>query len=242
MLAKARALLITDPLILASIAAMGAVSLVVSFFDAGGRRQHRVAQTWARMLLKIAGVRLDVGGLERIAAGGVYVFAANHRSFIDIPVALASIPSQFRFLANDYLFNWPFIGYHLRRAGHFPVAQADARESLKTMSAAARAAGEQRVSIFLFPEGGRTDGEMMPFRDGAAYIAIKAGIPLVPVAMIGVRPVLPRGSAIVTGGLVKVRIGEPIRTRSLTLRDRAAVTQQLYEAVAELHGEPAHAL
>jgi 1-acyl-sn-glycerol-3-phosphate acyltransferase len=242
MLVKLRALLVTDPLILLATAMMGAVSLAVSLFDEGGRRQHRVAQAWGRMLTVIGGIRLQVDGLEKIACGGPFVFAANHRSLMDIPLALAAIPAQFRFLANDYLFNWPFIGYHLRRAGHFPVARADARESLKSMSAAAHAIGSRGVSILLFPEGGRTHGEMKAFRDGAAYIAIKAGVPLVPVAMIGVREVLPLGSSFVAGGPVRLRLGDPIPTMNLTLRDRAALTRRLYEAVMELYGEPAHAL
>ena len=239
MFSKLRALLFTDPLILLATAMMGSVSVVVSLFDEGGRRQHRIAQTWGRMLTVIGGIRLQVDGLEKIAGGGPYVFAANHRSLMDIPLALAAIPAQFRFLANDYLFNWPFIGYHLRSAGHYPVAQADARESLKSMSAAAHAIRSGGVSILLFPEGGRTHGEMKVFRDGAAYIAIKAGVPLVPVAMIGVREILPLGSVFVNGGPVRLRVGDPISTASLTLRDRAALTQRLYDAVTELHGEPA---
>jgi 1-acyl-sn-glycerol-3-phosphate acyltransferase len=83
---------------------------------------------------------------------------------------------------------------------------------------------------------------MKAFRDGAAYIAIKAGVPLVPVAMIGVREVLPLGSSFVAGGPVRLRLGDPIPTMNLTLRDRAALTRRLYEAVMELYGEPAHAL
>ena len=242
MLRKLRALLVTDPLILLATATMGAVSLAVSWFDDGGRRQHRVAQAWGRMLTRIGGIRLQVEGLEKISPGGTYVFAANHRSFMDIPLALAAIPAQFRFLANDYLFHWPCIGRHLRRAGHFPVAQSDARESLKTMSAAARAMAESGVSILLFPEGGRTHGEMKPFRDGAAYIAIKARAPLIPVALIGARQVLPLGSRLVIGGPVTLKIGDPIPTAGLTLHDRAALTRQLYDAVMDLHGQPAHAL
>jgi 1-acyl-sn-glycerol-3-phosphate acyltransferase len=110
------------------------------------------------------------------------------------------------------------------------------------MSGAARAIRNSGASILLFPEGGRTHGEMKPFRDGAAYIAIKAGVPLVPVAMIGVRDVLPLGSGFVVGGPVKVKIGDPIPAGGLTLHDRAALTQQLRDAVMELCGEPAHVL
>lgn len=234
MFGRLRALLITDPLILLTTAVMGTLSLLVSFWDENGQRQHRVAQFWGRMLISIGRIRLQVDGLEKLQPEDTYVFASNHRSLMDIPVSLSAIPLPFRFLANDYLWRWPFVGMHLRRAGHFPVAPANARESLKSMSAAARAIARSRVSILLFPEGGRTHGEMKPFRDGAAYIAIKAGVPLVPVAMIGVREVLPLDSGYVMGGPVTVRIGEPISTRGLGLHDREALTRQLYEAVTDL--------
>jgi 1-acyl-sn-glycerol-3-phosphate acyltransferase len=237
MFRRLRALLITDPLILIATAAMGTLSLVVSFWDDNGRRQHKVAQLWGRMLVSLSRIRLEVDGLERLQPGETYVFASNHRSLMDIPVSLAAIPLPFRFLANDYLWRWPFVGMHLRRAGHFPVAPANARESLKSMSAAARTIARSGVSILLFPEGGRTHGEMKPFRDGAAYIAIKAGVPLVPVAMIGMQEILPLGSGYVTGGPVKVRIGDPISTGGLGLHDREALTRQLFGAVTELLGD-----
>jgi 1-acyl-sn-glycerol-3-phosphate acyltransferase len=241
MLARLRALLITDPLVLLATAMMGTISLLVSFRDDNGRRQHKVAQRWGRMLLGISGIRMNVEGLDKLRPGETYVFAANHRSFMDIPAALAAIPAEFRFLANDYLWSWPFVGMHLRRAGHFPVSPANARESMKSMSAAARAIARSRVSILLFPEGGRTHGEMKPFRDGAAYIAIKAGVPLVPVAMIGMREILPLGSGYVIGGPATMRFGDPIPTAGMDLHDREALTHQLYGAVMELLGEAAAA-
>jgi 1-acyl-sn-glycerol-3-phosphate acyltransferase len=234
MTAKLRALLIADPLIVFTTAIMGTISLAVSLFDSSGRVQHRVARAWARMLLRIAGVQLEIEGLDKLAPGGCYVFAVNHRSFMDIPVVLASIPAEFRFLANDYLFNVPFIGYHLRRAGHLPVTQSNPRESLRTMTGAARVVERRGISVLLFPEGARTTGEMRPFRDGAAYIAIKAGVPLVPVSLSGMTQILPVGSVIVRGGRVRMRVGDPIPAADLTLRDRCALTERLYSAVCEL--------
>ncbi|MBM3775675.1 MAG: 1-acyl-sn-glycerol-3-phosphate acyltransferase, partial [Acidobacteria bacterium] len=197
-----RSLLVTDPLIILSTILMGSVSLLVSLVDSSGRGQHRVARGWSRMLLAVSGVRVRVQGLEKIAPDGSYVFAANHRSYMDIPAILPHIPVQFRFLANRNLFNVPFIGYHLRRAGHLPVNNANPRESLRTMSDAARAIRQRGISALVFPEGGRTYGELGEFKEGAAYIAIKAGVPIVPMAMTGLREVLPRGSGVVNRGRV----------------------------------------
>lgn len=229
----------TAPLILLATAVMGTISLVVSLFDSSGRAQHRVARGWARILLWVSGIKVQVEGLEKIAPNGSYVFAPNHRSFMDIPVILPNISVQFRFMAMKNLFGWPFIGYHLKRAGHLPVNTANTRESLRSMTEAAHAIERRGISILLFPEGGRTSGELLAFKEGAAYVAIKAGVPVVPVALIGMREILPMGSIYVRGGLVRLRIGDPIPTLHLTLHDRGQLTQELYAAVADLLGDEA---
>ncbi len=233
-----RAMLITDPLIVMATAAMGSLSVLISLVDSSGHGQHRVARAWSRMLLWISGVRVQVEGLEKIAPEGSYVFIANHRSYMDVPVILPHISVQFRFLANRNLFRIPFIGYHLKRAGHMPVDSGNATLSLKSMSEAARVIRERGISILIFPEGGRTKGELRAFKDGAAYIAIRAGVPAVPIALHGVREVLPMGSVVVSGGEVRMRIGEPIPTIGLSLQDRTRLSQRLREAIVEVDREP----
>ena len=116
---------------------------------------------------------MRIEGLESIDPAGAYVFVANHQSFMDTPVVLAHIPLQFRFLAKKGLFLIPFLGTHLRRAGHLPVVRDNPRASLKSMTDAARIIRERGISAFLFPEGGRGTDELQDFKGGAAYIAIK---------------------------------------------------------------------
>jgi 1-acyl-sn-glycerol-3-phosphate acyltransferase len=236
MFAKLRSALITAPLIALATAYYGSISLIVSLFSSTGNTQHFIAKDWAAMLLRIARVKVTVEGLEKIAPGGSYVFIANHRSYFDVPVILPHIGVQFRFLANQNLFSIPFIGYHLTRAGHIPVNSSNARESLHSMSEAARIIQKRGVSILLFPEGGRTFGELDPFKDGAAYIAIKAGVPIVPIGLIGLEGILPRGGATIRGGKVSMKIGDPIETLDLSLQERTALTQTLRTRVAELIG------
>ncbi len=231
MLLILRAALITDPLIALATAFMGTLSLISSLFDSTGRLQHRIACEWGMMLLRIAGVKLLVTGLERLSPDGTYVFASNHRSFMDIPAILPSIPVQFRFMAKKSLWKVPFIGYHLHRAGHIPVERTDARAAVRSMSEAARIIRERRVSVLVFPEGGRTRGEMREFKDGAAYIAIKAGVPIVPITLTGTRDVLPMGALLVRPGRVTLRIGEPIPTAGMALNQRHELTSRIRECV-----------
>jgi len=235
-LAYVRSLLITDPIIILATIVMGSLSLFASLFDSAGRLQHQISRVWSRMLLKVSGVKMRIQGLEKIDPKMAYVFVANHRSLMDTPVVLAHIPVQFRFLAKKGLFLIPILGTHLRRAGHLPVVKDDPRASLKSMSDAAKIVRERRVSVLLFPEGGRSLDGLRDFKEGAAYIAIKAGVPAVPIAMTGTREVLPMGSMQIMSGIVELRIGDPISTTNLTLKDRTALTQVLHDRVADLLG------
>ncbi len=230
-----RSLLITEPLIIAATIVFGAISLTVSFFDPTRHKQNAIARAWARVLLAVSRVKVRVEGLEKIKEDGSYIFVSNHLSYMDTPVALANIPVQFRFLAKRGLFQIPFMGWHLARAGHIPVPRGDARAAVKTMTLAAQVVREQKISLLIFPEGGRSrKGEMRPFMEGAAYIAIRAGVPLVPIGLQGTREVLPYGSGNIRGGPVILRIGDPIPTDQATLRDRVHLTELLRERIIKL--------
>jgi len=238
-----RAYFITAPLIVLATIVFGLVSLIISLFETSGRRQIAVARVWAQCLLLVSGVRVKVEGLEKIARDGSYVFVSNHLSYMDTPVVLANIPVQFRFLAKRGLFQIPLLGTHLARAGHIPVPREDARAAVKTMSTAAQVIRERGISLLIFPEGGRApDGRLAEFKEGAAYIAIRAGVPVVPIALKGTREILPYGSGHVRSGSVTMRVGEPIATDQVQLRDRVQITAELRERiVAMLEEQPIHA-
>lgn len=228
------AVLFRDPLIILATILYGSASIAVSVSDPDGEKQAGVARAWARMLLRIGGARVIPTGLEKLQPDTNYVFAANHSSYMDTPVILASIPARFRFLANDYLFRIPFLGTHLTRAGHIPVVQGNARESIKAMNEAGKTIRARGISVLVFPEGGRTTGGLQEFREGAAFIAIKAGVSIVPVGLKGTMELLPRHSCHVKPGTVELRIGEPIPTEGLTIKDRAQLNAKLHERMVEL--------
>lgn len=234
MLWRLRAFLVTDPLIILATALMGTLSLVVSVFDRSGRAQLAVARRWGRMLLAIVGVKVRVEGGERLSPGAAYVFVANHLSYMDIPVLFACLPVKIRFLAKKSLFWVPFLGFHLKRAGHIPVDRGNTRASLKTLAQAARRVREGGISVLIFPEGGRSPGAMREFKEGAAYVAIKAGVPAVPVGLVGTRQVLPMDSLLPRGGHVTLRVGEPFPTEGLKAHDHEALTRRLQQRVVEL--------
>ena len=216
----------------------GAINIVLSLFESSGRIQLRVARVWARSLLWIAGVKVDAEGLEQLQPGTPYIMVANHLSYMDTPVILTHIPIEFRFLAKEELFRWWFLGWHLHRAGHIPVPLEDPRGSVKTLKRAAEMIRRRGVSLMIFPEGGRSmDGQLQEFIDGASYLAIKAQVPVVPVALIGTREILAMGSGIFHRGRVRLRVGEPISTLGMGLHDRRKLTETAREKVAEMLAE-----
>ncbi len=216
---------------------MACVSLIVSIFDRTGNTQHRVARFWARVLLRLGGIRCAVYGAEKVDPNRAYVLVSNHASYMDTPVIVSAIPLQFRFFAKKGLFSIPFIGWHLGQAGHLQVARGDARASLKSMSEGAKLIRERGVSVLIFPEGGRTEAGLRPFKEGGAYIAIKAGVPAVPVALVNTRKVLPMHSLMLRPGAVEIHLGDPIETAGMTVQDRGRLNEMLQERVAELSGE-----
>ena len=233
----ARSLLFSTPLIVICTVAMGTLSLIDSFFDRTGNSQHRIARVWAKMLLAVSFMRVRAEGLEKLDPNGTYVFVVNHGSLMDIPALLATLPQQFRFFAKKGLFQIPFLGTHLERAGHFAVDRSSPSASLKSMMEAARIIAGRGVSVLNFPEGGRSAEGLREFKEGPAYIAIKAGVPVVPVALVGLRELLPMGSIHLRSGSVVVRVGDPIPTKDLHAGDRMELTQRLYREISRMMSE-----
>lgn len=228
-----RAYFVADPLIILSTIVFGTASVIVSLVDSTGDLQIRVARAWAKSLLLVSGVSVEVQGLENIDPSGSYVFASNHLSYMDTPVVLSRIPVQFRFLAKRGLFKIPLLGTHLGQAGHIPVPRNDPRASIKTMQTAAEVMQNRKISLLIFPEGGRShDGRLQPFKEGAAYIAIRAGAPLVPVAIVGTEKVLPFGSGTPRPGKVVLKVMKPLETKVLTLKQRNELTAEARVLIA----------
>lgn len=201
-----------------------------------GAWSFRCALAWSRGLLWSGGVRLEIEGEEELA-GGTFVFVANHQSLYDIPALLASLPVSARFMAKRSLFWLPVFGWAMRLAGFVPVDRADRRRAGRAVGAAGRVlrAGH---SIVVFPEQTRSDdGALLPFKRGGFLLAMRQGVPVVPVGISGSRHVRSKGTLLVRPGTVRVRYGRPIRIDSQTRVPRGVIEQARAE-VARLAGEP----
>jgi 1-acyl-sn-glycerol-3-phosphate acyltransferase len=213
---------------------LGAASLLSSLFDRRGYFAHGCARVWSWLILKTTKVRVAVEGLERLTPGTTYVFVANHQSHYDTPVVFSSLPFQLRIIAKDSLARFPILGWHLKRGGHLFVDRRnpDRGGILRRW----RALVSQGLSLIIYAEGTRSgDGRVARFKAGSFLLAIEAGLPVVPVAIIGTRKVMPKGRLRTEPAEVELLVHDPIRPPVLaapTTRDAKALADRVHDIVS----------
>jgi 1-acyl-sn-glycerol-3-phosphate acyltransferase len=250
--------LIQIPLMAAATAFFGSVSLICGLWDRSGRRQHLVARTWARVMLRCTLSPVEIVGAENLpgnknsqgapSVGGPArgdangweenspaVYASNHLSYMDTPVLFARLPFQFRILAKQGLWKVPFVGWYLAHSGQVPIDSSSPRSAVAGLLRGV-AALRSGMPLVVFPEGSRTPhGGLQPMASGAAFMAIRAGVPLVPVALVGTYELLPIHVYALRPRPLKIVIGTPLPTDGLTTRDADALTARLYSAIERMY-------
>lgn len=219
------------PLLTLATVGFGTVSLVCGLWDRTGRQQHLVARTWARVLLRIAFSPVTVEHPERLRGIGTAVFASNHLSYYDTPVLFAKLPFQFRILAKASLWKLPFIGWYLHRSGQVPIDETSARTGVASLGRGVKTL-EAGIPLVIFPEGGRSPtGQLRAMVAGAAWMALKAQVPLVPLTLIGTYELLPMHVYALRPRPLRLVVGEPISTAGLSTRDAERLTAQMQEQI-----------
>jgi len=236
--------LLQTPMLALATVVCGSVAFLISIFDKSGRTQHRLARIWARLCILSAFSRLSVRGAGNLRKHRVAVYAANHTSYMDTPVIFSALPFQFRILAKKELWPIAFIGWYLNRSGQIPIDTSNAHATLASLGTGVKAL-RSGMPLFVFPEGSRTpNGGLQTFLSGAAYLAIRAQVPLVPVALSGVYDLLPIHTHHFYPGELTLIAGEPIDTTGMTVRQteeltarlRATIQQMLADGCAEPEG------
>jgi 1-acyl-sn-glycerol-3-phosphate acyltransferase len=181
-----------------------------------------------------------VYGTENVKADETYVYMANHSSLIDTPALFAYLPYQFRIMAKKELFYIPFMGWHLWSAGNFPIDRSDPRKTANSLRRVIEGVRGGK-SLAVFPEGTRTpDGRLQEFKHGAFKVAVRAGVPIVPVSIRGTFKLLPKTTLAPRPGKVEVIIGTPIDTRGYSERNLADLIARTRDAIqANLTSTPA---
>ena len=213
------------------------ISLALLVFALSGSRRVPLAMArhlWAPGLMLGAGARLRIEGSERVDWSQPLLIVANHQSMIDICALFRAAPVPLRFVLKDELTRLPFLGWYVRAMGMIGIARGDGRKARQSITQAATLLRDG-ATLAAFPEGTRKpSGLPRAFKGGALQIAISAGCPVLPVAIIGSGAVLPAGGFRVRPGSITVRFGEPIPTVSLDAGNRQTLARQARDAVAAM--------
>ncbi|QMV18784.1 1-acyl-sn-glycerol-3-phosphate acyltransferase [Granulicella sp. 5B5] len=223
--------LVIVPLVALATIFFGTLSLVAGLWDKSGQQQHWIARQWARVLLMSAFTKVGLVGRERLKEVGAAVYACNHLSYYDTPALFAKLPFQFRIIAKAPLFKIPFIGWYLTRSGQVSIDQSSARAGIASLMRGVKTI-EHGLPLVVFPEGGRAaDGQLQAMMAGAAFIAIKAQVPLVPLTLVGTYELLPIHVYALRPRPVKLIVGEPISTAGMTTKDAEALTERMKQVI-----------
>ena len=235
LLSRLRSYFVLDPLIWFYTVAFGAASIPFGFVDKDGSLLHAFARAWALLTMKTVFSPLRVSGMEQIDTSKANVYAVNHASALDIPVLYAYLPFQFRIVHKKELLSYPIVGWHLRRSGQVCVDQQNPSRSVGQIKSALRTL-KNGMPLVIFPEGGRTpDARIQPFLPGAFFLAIKAQVDVVPVALTGMYQLLPMDTYHIKPRPLEMRVGKPISTAGLTGHDIEALSARVQRDVEALY-------
>lgn len=214
----------------------GTLAILGSVVPPRGRSMFAMARLWSHSLLTAACLEVAVEREAELDPRRSYVFLSNHQSLFDIPLLLATVPGQVRMMAKRSLFRIPIFGWSLAAGGFVPIDRGDrstARESFA--SAMERLRGG--VSILLFPEGTRAMSDrLLPFQRGGFLLALKLGLPIVPVGIQGTRRVQKKASLLIRPGQVVIRYGAPIEVSDYGLKGKRELIARVRERIAVLAG------
>lgn len=192
--------------------------ILASFISKSDKTPHNIARVWAKCLLLASGIKVTVKGLSNINPAESYIFMPNHVSNFDIPVLLAHLLVQFRWLAKAELFKIPVFGHAMQRAGYISIDRSNRTSAIRSLKTAGKMI-RNGLSVLIFPEGTRSyDNNIQPFKKGGFVLALDSGIPIVPVIIHGTWPIMPKKQILVKPGNVVLEVAKPIDTSNYTVK------------------------
>ena len=211
----------------------GTIAIIISFFTRTGNPVHIIARIWARGILYVSRIRVKVNGLNQIDPSQSYVYMSNHQSNFDIPVLLAHLPVQFRWLAKAELFKIPLFGRAMQGAGYVKIDRFNQESAFQSIKEAA-AKMKDGVSVMIFPEGTRSrDGRIRPFKKGGFIMAVDAGVPIVPIVLQGTWSIMEKSSLQINTGDVVMNLEKPIATTNYSRQNKDELIEAVRRVICE---------
>ncbi len=217
----------------------GLSGILASIFESNkGRTLGHCARLWGKFILFFTGTRYSVKGLEKLDPNGCYIFAGNHASGYDIPLAFAGLPYWLISIAKIELKSVFILGWVMDTAGHIFVDRSRSESAIASLQESKLSLIKNPRSILLFPEGTRTsDGQLGLFKRGGLMLSIDTGLPIVPVAYVGTYEMLKKGASSVNSQHLEIRIGNPIYPESFQKDDKNKLAATVKEQVRNLLNE-----
>jgi 1-acyl-sn-glycerol-3-phosphate acyltransferase len=216
-----------------STAFWASVSILGSLVSSGGRVQHFCMRRWSRDNLWLSRARVEIEGLDHIDCVQPQLLVANHSGLHDILSLSAHLPIQFRWVAKKSLFRVPFMGWHMRRSGYIPIDRENPRDAAKSIITAAQII-RGGVNAIAFPEGTRScNGDLGKFHSGAFALALRTGVPLVPVTLEGsCRVIMPNTLQVNPGVIIRIKIDSPIDVSCYTHGEKHRLMEAVFAVMS----------
>ncbi|OEU61948.1 MAG: hypothetical protein BBJ57_12640 [Desulfobacterales bacterium PC51MH44] len=209
------------------------ITIFASFISKSGNTPHNVGRIWAKSLLAASGIKVTVKGLSNLNPAAAYIYMSNHLSNFDIPVLLAYLPVQFRWLAKAELFKIPIFGYAMQRAGYISIDRSNRKSAIQSLNKAAKII-RNGVSVLIFPEGTRSrHHNVQSFKKGGFVLAVESGVPIIPVIIQGTWPIMPKKQILIKPGNVVLKIEKPIATADYTRKTRDDLMKKVRDVIVE---------
>ena len=214
----------------------GSLSILTAWIPPHGNWVYRMARYWSRGVLGFSGVKVRLDSSSDLEAEQCFVFMSNHQSLYDIPALITTLPGQARFLAKRSLFRIPIFGWALRAGDFVSIDRKDRSRASESFSNAVDRL-RSGASAVVFPEGTRSlDGQLLPFERGGLLLAIKSGVPIVPVGIRGSIEIRRRDSWVIRPGTIRVRYGPPIAVQEYGIRGRGELEDEVRRQISRLAG------
>jgi len=208
------------------------VTIACGIFETHGKKAYRINQLWTWIILRVAGIKLKINGLENIDPQRQYVFVVNHQSNIDIPVLVQSLPKfQLRWIAKKELLHVPFFGWAMWATKHVTIDRSDPQDAVKSLIRAKARLGAG-ISLVIYPEGTRSrDSRLQRFKKGGFLLAVQANTPIVPVTVSGSARVLPIGAWRLRPGTIDVTIDKPVSVEGFRPGNLRLLVNQVHTTI-----------
>jgi len=231
--------LAADVWIFVFTAIMGSVAFIAAVVTRSTRPIDVLGPIWGRWILRACGISVDVEGLEKLDPNRPYILISNHLSNFDIWATLGALPLRIHFVAKKELTRLPFLGQALMVSDHIIIDRSNPEEAVNRINERVARNIGKGFCILFYAEGTRSpDGQVHAFKKGGVTLAIRTGLPIVPMSISGTRKFLPKGHVVIRpGGRIKLHLGEPIETKGYPLERKEELNELVRGVVVKNYVE-----